>query len=135
MRTRLLVLGGTSFLGRAVAVAAVRRGFDVATLTRGRTGSPVPGATALHAHRGMPDQLDAVLAGRSVDVVVDTTCQRSGWAALAAERLAAVRSYVFVSTLYAYRDLPPGPVTAEDAPLHPPGGTGYGPMKAGRPPR
>ncbi|HEY4602773.1 MAG TPA: NAD-dependent epimerase/dehydratase family protein [Blastococcus sp.] len=37
---RLLVLGGTRFLGRHVAQAALARGHDVATFTRGVSGEP-----------------------------------------------------------------------------------------------
>ena len=51
---RLLVLGGTLFLGRHVATAALDRGHDVATFTRGVSGDPPDGARALHGDRGSP---------------------------------------------------------------------------------
>jgi nucleoside-diphosphate-sugar epimerase len=44
---RLLVLGGTLFLGRHVVEAALARGHEVATFTRGVTGSPADGASIL----------------------------------------------------------------------------------------
>jgi nucleoside-diphosphate-sugar epimerase len=37
---KLLVLGGTRFLGRHVVEAALERGHDVTTFTRGRVAAP-----------------------------------------------------------------------------------------------
>jgi len=68
---RLLIIGGTSFLGRAVAEEALRRGDEVTTFNRGRSGPDVDGVEALRGDRATEDDL-AVLAGRSFDVVVDT---------------------------------------------------------------
>src|SRR5260370_7428761 len=51
---RLLVLGGTRFLGRAVVDEAVRRGYDVTTFSRGNSGEPRLGAEALHGDRTSP---------------------------------------------------------------------------------
>ena len=54
---RLLVLGGTLFLGRHVATAALERGHEVATFTRGRSGAPPEGVRALHGDRDDPAAL------------------------------------------------------------------------------
>ena len=48
---RLLVLGGTHHVGRAFVEAAVARGDEVTTVTRGLTGTAVAGAEARHADR------------------------------------------------------------------------------------
>lgn len=40
---RLLVLGGTAFVGRAVVGAALGQGWDVTTFNRGRSGDDVAG--------------------------------------------------------------------------------------------
>jgi nucleoside-diphosphate-sugar epimerase len=37
---RVLILGGTSFVGRAIAGAAIARGFDVTLFNRGRSAPP-----------------------------------------------------------------------------------------------
>ena len=50
---RLLVLGGTHFLGRHVATAALERGHDVATFTRGVSGEP-PEIVGLTGHPTSP---------------------------------------------------------------------------------
>ena len=68
---RMLVLGGTAWLGRAVAQDAVGRGHEVTCLARGSADPPV-GATFVRADRDLDDGLDAV-SGRSWDAVVDVT--------------------------------------------------------------
>jgi 2'-hydroxyisoflavone reductase len=111
---RLLVLGGTSFLGRHVVTAALDRGHEVATFTRGVSGRPPEGARALHGDRDDPAALPAVLDGWVPELVVDTSCQTRAAAANAAAVLGGVRGYAFVSSLNAYAQWPPGPIGAED---------------------
>jgi 2'-hydroxyisoflavone reductase len=69
---RLLVLGGTHHVGRAVVAEALARGDHVTTLTRGVSGPSAPAALALHADRTDPDALRAVLGDASWDAVIDT---------------------------------------------------------------
>ena len=128
---RVLVLGGTSFLGRHVAAAAVGRGHDVATFTRGVSGEPPEGARGLCGDRDDPDALPRALEGWSPDLVVDTSCQTRAAARNAAAALGGVRGYAFVSSLNAYRNWPPGPVGPEDAePTWDTEDDDYGPNKA-----
>ncbi|MGY1640145.1 NAD-dependent epimerase/dehydratase family protein [Geodermatophilus sp. SYSU D00703] len=129
---RLLVLGGTHFLGRHVATAALDRGHEVATFTRGVSGAPPDGVRALHGDRDDPAALPAALDGWTPDLVVDTSCQTRAAARHAAETLGtpAVRGYAFVSSLNAYRDWPPGPVRGEDGPVWDSDEDEYGPIKA-----
>lgn len=69
---RLLILGGTHHVGRAVVEVALARGDEVTTLTRGVSGPPAPGARALYADRRDPDGMRAVLGRAEWDAVVDT---------------------------------------------------------------
>jgi nucleoside-diphosphate-sugar epimerase len=69
---RVLVLGGTHHVGRAVVEAALARGDDVTTLTRGLTGHRVPGVDARHADRRDPAAVAAALGHDTWDAVVDT---------------------------------------------------------------
>lgn len=69
---RILVLGGTHHVGRAVVETALARGDEVTTLTRGESGPPAPGALARHADRTDPAGLAAALADGEWDCVVDT---------------------------------------------------------------
>ena len=69
---RLLVLGGTHHVGRAFVEAALARGDDVTTVTRGLTGTAVECAEARHADRLDPDALRTALGDDEWDAVVDT---------------------------------------------------------------
>ncbi|MFJ5214620.1 NAD-dependent epimerase/dehydratase family protein [Streptomyces sp. NPDC088354] len=66
----VLILGGTEFVGRAVAEEALTRGEKVTVFHRGRH-SPPPGVTALHGDRVAEGGL-ASLAHGEWDLVVDT---------------------------------------------------------------
>jgi 2'-hydroxyisoflavone reductase len=128
---RLLVLGGTHFLGRHVVTAALERGHEVATFTRGVSGAPPEGVRPLHGDRDDPAALPAALDGWAPELVVDTSCQTRAAARNAAAALGDVRGYAFVSSLNAYANWPPGPIGAEDG--EPTWGTeddDYGPNKA-----
>ena len=128
---RLLVLGGTHFLGRHVTEAALARGHDVATFTRGVSGAPPEGARALHGDRDDPAALPAALDGWTPELVVDTSCQTRAAARNAAAVLGGVRGYAFVSSLNAYASWPPGPLGPEDAqPTWTTDDDEYGPIKA-----
>jgi 2'-hydroxyisoflavone reductase len=128
---RLLVLGGTHFLGRHVVTAALDRGHEVATFTRGVSGTPPEGVRALHGDRNDPAALASALDGWAPELVVDTSCQTRGAARNAAAVLSDVRGYAFVSSLNAYRDWPPGPVGPEDdEPTWDTDDDEYGPNKA-----
>jgi nucleoside-diphosphate-sugar epimerase len=128
---RLLVLGGTHFLGRHVVTAGLERGHEVATFTRGVSGAPAEGARALHGDRDDPAALPAALDGWAPDLVVDTSCQTRAAARNAAAVLGDVRGYAFVSSLNAYRNWPPGPIGPEDdEPTWDTEDDDYGPNKA-----
>lgn len=104
---RLLVLGGTSFVGRAVVTAAVDRGWAVTTFNRGRGGWAHPRAERVIGDRLRPADLAALGEGRW-DAVVDT------WAGAPravrdSARLLAGRSprYLYVSSRSVYVSPPP----------------------------
>ncbi len=69
---RLLVLGGTHHVGRAVVETALARGDRVTALNRGVSGPPAAGAQPLHADRTDPAALAAALGDASFDAVIDT---------------------------------------------------------------
>ncbi|HEY3543502.1 MAG TPA: NAD-dependent epimerase/dehydratase family protein [Gaiellaceae bacterium] len=98
---RLLVLGGTKFLGRHVVAHALDAGHEVTTFTRGRTNPDLfPAAEHLHGDRD--GGLDA-LRGRDWDAVVDTSGYVPRIVRQSADLLRdAVQRYVFVSTISVY---------------------------------
>ena len=112
---RLLVLGGTKFLGRAVVEAALARGHEVTLFNRGLTNPELfPEVEKL---RGDRDRGLDPLRGRSWDAVVDTSGFVPRVVRQSAELLNdAVDHYVFVSSISVYRD-PLAPGFDESGPL------------------
>ena len=101
---RILVLGGTVFLGRALVQAALDEGHDVSILTRGVSGPDPAGVKVFRGDRDRVDGLRA-LEGREFDVVVDTCRQAVSHVQRAVEDLGArTGRYVFISTVSVYRD-------------------------------
>lgn len=100
---RLLVLGGTHHVGRAVVETALRRGDDVTTVTRGVSGPPATGARPLHADRTDRAALAAALGPDEWDVVIDTWSGPPRAVHDAAELLAdRTAHFVYVSSRSVY---------------------------------
>jgi 2'-hydroxyisoflavone reductase len=120
---RILILGGTIFLGRHVAAEALARGHELTLYTRGLHGA---GLFPQAAHvRG--DRADvSPLRGGSWDAVIDTSGYRREHVAESA-RLDAGH-YVFASSCNVYPDWPDKPVD-EDSPTWAEG-EDYGQQKA-----
>ncbi len=112
---RLLIIGGTRFLGHALTEAALRAGHTVTLLHRGTAGCAVlPEAEHLHAER---DGGLEVLGDRTWDTVIDTCGQLPRVVEASATRLRPrAGRYLFISTISVYADPLPSGVT-EDAPV------------------
>jgi nucleoside-diphosphate-sugar epimerase len=125
---RLLILGGTIFLGRHVAAEALARGHDVTLFHRGRHGADLfPDAEHLHGDRA--GDLGA-LDGRRWDAAIDTSGYHADQVAASSARLAAagVEHLSFVSTCNVYPGWPAEPVSEDSAVWK--DGDDYGPRKA-----
>jgi 2'-hydroxyisoflavone reductase len=98
---RLLVLGGTRFIGPHFVEQALARGHQVTLFNRGKTNpGRVTNVEVLHGDRN--GQLDA-LKGRQWDAVLDTSAFVPRIVKLSAELLApSVSHYVYVSSISAY---------------------------------
>jgi 2'-hydroxyisoflavone reductase len=100
---RLLILGGTRFLGRHVADAALRAGHEVTLFTRGVTNPGLfPEAEHLHGDR---DGGLGALAGRAWDVVIDPSAYVPRVVAASTQAIAA-EHYVFISSISVYARMP-----------------------------
>jgi 2'-hydroxyisoflavone reductase len=108
---KLLVLGGTKFLGRATVEAALERGHEVTLFNRGETNSDLfPVAAKVYGDR----ERDPIPTGRW-DAAVDTSGYVPATVRRSAEALSdSVERYLFVSSISAYSELSSGPT--EDAP-------------------
>ncbi len=100
---RLLILGGTGFLGPHVVEHALTRGYEITLFNRGKTNPHLfPGLEKL---RGDRDGDLAALRGRSWDAVLDTSGYVPRIVRASAELLSeAVAHYVFISTVSVYAD-------------------------------
>ncbi|MFI6824278.1 NAD-dependent epimerase/dehydratase family protein [Micromonospora sp. NPDC050187] len=126
---RLLILGGTQFLGRAMARLAVAQGHDVTCVARGASGAPVAGVRFVAADRSDPAGL-APLDGERFDAAIDVT----RWLDQTHHTIAALADRVdhwsFVSSISVYAGFAAPGGGVADTPLLPPapdGVTGPGP--------
>jgi 2'-hydroxyisoflavone reductase len=113
---KLLVLGGTVFLGRHVVDAALAAGCAVTLLNRGTRD--VSFAQPVERLRGDRDGDLGALRRRHFDAVVDC----SGYTPAQLQRMAdalrdPVAHYVFVSSISVYAQFAPGLVYDETAPV------------------
>ena len=82
---RLLVVGGTLFLGRHLVDAALAAGHEVTLFNRGRTNPDLyPGVETIHGDRNTDLHL---LDGRRWDAAIDTCGYLPGPVRASAERL------------------------------------------------
>lgn len=101
---RILVLGGTIFLSKAVAEEALRRGHEVVCATRGMSGELPAGVSSVVVDRSSPAGLSA-LAGERFDAVVDVARISFPWVRDALAVLAGnTAHWTFVSTVSVYAD-------------------------------
>lgn len=131
---RTLIIGGTVFLGRALAASAVAAGHEVTLFNRGRSN---PGAspeveTVLGDRDGELDRLH----GRSFDAVIDT-CGYVPRVVRAAAEAELAPYYMFVSSVSVYAAMDAEGTTEdaavgrlEDPTVEQVTGETYGPLKA-----
>lgn len=139
---KILILGGTVFLGRALVNSALAAGHEVTLFNRGNHSDvEYPGVEQLHGDRTKDLSL---LKGREWDAAIDTSGYHPDVVRASARLLAgAVKHYTFVSSKSVYADFSqPGvdessllaTVTAEQLAsteqMQPPYGELYGALKA-----
>lgn len=111
---RILVLGGTSFVGRAIVADALRAGADVTLFGRGKTGADLfPELTRLTGDRDTGDY-KALRAG-SWNAVVDVSGYVPRHVGQAMDALGdRVGRYLFISSHAVYQHTGVGPGSTED---------------------
>jgi len=133
---KILVMGGTLFVGRVFVEIALERGHELTLFNRGKRNPELyKDLDQIHGDRGV--DLSG-LAGRSWDAVLDTSGYYPRVVGMSAEALRdSVGRYVFVSSVSAYADYG-APNQNEDASLGKLSGPlveeiteeSYGPLKA-----
>jgi 2'-hydroxyisoflavone reductase len=138
---KLLVLGGTRFLGPALVEYAMARGHTVTLFNRGQSNPGLfPNVEKLQGDRDAKDGYASLGGARTWDVVVDVPTTLPRWVNGAADALAKkTNHYLFISTISVFRDYSQ-PGIDENGPLHAAGDplaermgqtaeTQYGPLK------
>jgi 2'-hydroxyisoflavone reductase len=117
---RILVLGGTSFVGRAIVEDALRTGAEVTLFGRGKTGMDLfPEVTRLTGDRDTGDY--AALGSGRWDAVVDSSGYVPRHVGQAMDALGdRAGRYLFVSSHAVYQRTGVGPGSTEDTPRRPP---------------
>jgi 2'-hydroxyisoflavone reductase len=100
---RILILGGTGFIGPHQVEYALSRGHTLTLFNRGQTNPHLfPEVEKLIGDRN--DDLSA-LEGREWDVVIDNPARDPAWVRLSADVLKdSVQQYLFISTLSVFAD-------------------------------
>lgn len=118
---KILILGGTGFIGPHNVRTALARGHTVSVFNRGRSGAGMFGKDVEELVGDRASNLDA-LKGRKWDAVIDESASggptAAEWVKLSANLLKdSVDQYLFISTRSVYQDLSRVPMTS-DAPVY-----------------
>ncbi len=99
---KILILGGTYFIGRHLASHLVDGGHEVTLLNRGTRPGTLP---TIEVDRNDPPAMRAALAGRCFDLVVDTSCYDATQALIAESALTGrYQRWMFLSSAAVYGD-------------------------------
>jgi 2'-hydroxyisoflavone reductase len=132
---KLLIIGGTRFLGRAIVEEALSSGHEITLFNRGQS-NPDLFSTIEHLQGDRDGGLD-VLKGRKWDAVIDTCGYVPRLVRASAEALRdSVEHYTFISTISVYAELPVAGMdesaplaTIDDETTEEVTGETYGPLK------
>jgi 2'-hydroxyisoflavone reductase len=135
---RILILGGTGFIGPQQVQYALDRKHKLTLFNRGKTNAGLfPSVPRLIGDRNVAGGHDALKKG-TWDVVIDNPVRNPAWVRDAGVALKGrVGQYIFVSTISVFSDYSK-PGMDENGPLHAPGaeaiwasseGSAYGPNK------
>ncbi|HUP28738.1 MAG TPA: NAD-dependent epimerase/dehydratase family protein, partial [Usitatibacter sp.] len=111
---RILILGGTVFVGRAITDAALAAGQDVTHLNRGKSAAPDPRVETILGDR--TQELAPAIGKRTWDAVIDTSGYLPQVVEKSARALKDAGRYLFVSSVSAYE----GPDFSESGKLKQP---------------
>ncbi|AQQ53958.1 NAD-dependent epimerase/dehydratase family protein [Planococcus lenghuensis] len=111
---KLLILGGTSFVGRHITETAVKQGHDITLFNRGKSQpNAFPELRRITGDRRMDANK---LAGEKWDAVIDVSAYSPADLEPVLRHVETDR-YTFISTISVYDDFSGGPA-GEDASLH-----------------
>lgn len=113
---RILVIGGTRFIGVYLTKQLVSQGHDVVLLNRGNHPSPVEGLETIVCDRTNPDALKSALSGQSFDAIFDNNGRELAHTQPLADMYKGkLQHYVYVSSAGVYAKSDQMPHTEGDA--------------------
>ncbi|MGJ8662104.1 MAG: NAD-dependent epimerase/dehydratase family protein [Marinicella sp.] len=104
-KLRILILGGTSFLGPHQIAYALARGHSISTFTRGKTKATVHQDVFEHVEELIGDRNNdhSALENKQWDVVIDNSGRNTEWTSKSAELLKDQAGlYIYVSSVSVY---------------------------------
>lgn len=100
---RILIMGGTRFIGVYLTLKLVERGHDVVLFNRGNRPAPVKGVQQIHGDRSDPIQLNEKLAGEPFDVIFDNNGRELSDTQPLVERFKdQIHQFIYVSSAGVY---------------------------------
>ena len=104
MSNKVLVLGGSYFVGRKLVEFLAGHGYAVTVLNRGTRPLSVEGVQQICCDRNDGEGMKAALAGKAFDYVIDVSWQDVSWVDKLCEALdfEPVKKFVFISSSAVY---------------------------------
>ncbi len=104
MADKVLILGGSYFVGRKLVEYLAGHGYEVTVLNRGTRPLSVEGVQQICCDRNDGEGMKAALVGKSFDYVIDVSWQDVSWVEklCVALSLDAVKKLVFISSSAVY---------------------------------
>ncbi len=113
---RVLVMGGTRFIGVYLTQILVEQGHDVVLLNRGNKPAPVEGVQQIHCDRKDVAQLKVKLAGETFDAIFDNNGREMSDTQPLVELFGhQIQHFVYVSSAGVYRKTDQLPHREDDA--------------------
>lgn len=113
---KVLVLGGSVFIGKAIAKKFIENGDDVYVLNRGNHPCP-KGAKQLIADRNNKEQFNEAIGQEQFDVVIDGSAYNQEQTCIAIDKLNNdnLKHYIHISTATVYEEGQPQPYKEDDS--------------------
>jgi nucleoside-diphosphate-sugar epimerase len=113
---RILIMGGTRFIGVYLTKILVEQGHEVVLFNRGKKPAPVEGVQQIHGDRTDPEQIKTKLAHESFDAIFDNNGRELGDTQPLAEIFQGkVKHFVYVSSAGVYLKSDQMPLMEGDA--------------------
>ena len=104
MTEKVLVLGGSYFVGKKLVEYLAEKGYDVTVLNRGTKPVSAKNVQQLCCDRNDAEGMKAVLSGKAFDYVIDVSWQDVSWVKNLCDALnfKPVKKFVFISSSAVY---------------------------------